>query len=612
MRVRPGILLAALALGCASAAPYVPPSADPSRHALVEQLCAPLPHRAFDCVVGWPASIPPARRDAVANASGGTSWARVAGVRAYADCRDRPHEDGPVAEVVTLLVDPSAGTPEQISERLPVRVRWTETCDGPEVDCAGYCAQAQGDRLVLTRRVQRPMVTDDDVARVACAAIADGAVEAHVRIDGYGPLLEALELEPAGVTSVARRPGRGETSRVLRTWRELELGVLDDQLEHAADVRRAALGRPMNPEDVDVASETVLDHQIFTRRGRLERDPSPEALRALARLAERGFEAHPSRPDLAELAIDGWNGAHETERARAVLVLLTEALGDDDPSIADLGARIDALGGDTASLALRIARAAPELEPERAERVARAVVESVEGQTRPSLDAWFPPALRAMIAAARAERTSLPARAAVTLTPVAGAAWALEAITPGTPATLIAVCSDAALSTDVGVRRSGSRVRLVYATLDHCGTVVVPAPRDAATALIESGLVTRLRGEARFFVEHEGTLVGLGGTLGPGDALRVTHASTSLARADLRRVQREVVEPLAATGGRVFPAPTLRIPLPPSRRAAALADADEIDGVRCHETAEGLDCTLESGEDFDPLAAAGYAAFQPD
>lgn len=611
--MRSGTLLAsALALGCASAAPYAPPVADPSRHALVERLCAPLPDRAFDCVVGWPASVPPARRSAVADASGGTSWAEVAGVRAYASCSDRPAEQGPAAHVVTLLVDPSAGTPEQISERLPVRVRWTEACEGDADACASYFAQAEGDRLVLTRRVQRPMGTGDDVARLACAAIADGAVEAHVRVDGLGPLLEALELGEAGVTTVARRPARGETSRRLRTWRELELGVMDDQLEHEADVRRAARERPMDPEDVDVANESVLDAQIWTRRRRLERDPSPAGMRALARLAERGFEAHPSRPDLAELAIDGWSSAEETARARAVLVLLRATLGDDDPAMADLGARIDALAGDAASLATRIARASPELEPEQAERVAGALVQSLETQARLSAEAWFALALRGMIAAARAERMRLPARATATLTPALGAAWALEAITGGTPVTLIAVCSDAALTTDVGVRLSGSRVRMVYATLDQCGAVVVTSPNGVAGALSESGLVTRLRGEARFFVEREGALVGLGGTLGSGDALRVTQASPSLARADLRRAQREVVEPLAATGGRVFPAPTLRIPLPPSRRAAALAGAEAIEGVRCHETAEGLDCTLESGEDFDPLAAAGYAAFQPD
>jgi len=121
--VRAPHLLALVALGCAGTPPRPAPSVDPERAATIARLCEPLPTRAFDCVVGWPASIAPTRRDAVETASEGAAWANVEGVRAFATCADRPNEDGPVAHVISILIDTAIATPESVAERLPVRTR---------------------------------------------------------------------------------------------------------------------------------------------------------------------------------------------------------------------------------------------------------------------------------------------------------------------------------------------------------------------------------------------------------------------------------------------------------------------------------------------------------
>lgn len=602
------LLASTLALGCAGAAPHPCSATDPARQALVEQLCAPLPHRAFDCTVAWPASVPPARRDAVATASGGQAWASVPGVRAFASCGDRAAEEGPVAHVITLLVDTSVGSAVAIAERLPVHVRWEEACAGEADDCATYYARTDGDLVVLTRRVQRPTATDEDVAQLACAAVADGAEEAHVRLDGYGALVRALGLDPSGVTITSRRPARGESERSHRTWTELDLGVLDDHLEHEADVRAAAMSRPMDPEDVDVASESVLDMQVQARRRQLARSASTEGYRALARLTERGFSAHPSRPDLAVLSITASIEARDLEQARGVLASLDATVGGDDDTVRELGVTLDVLAGDAASLAVRVSAMAPDLPTADTTAVATALVQQIAAHPLEH-DASMPAMLRALIAAARAAHVALVHRTPVTLAPAHGAVWAIEALSAGRATSLLAMCSDAALPTAIGGRTTSRGGAMAFAALDHCAAIVAPSAMRFDAGASAAGLVSSARGATRMFVELDGTLVGLGGTLDAGGALHVDSASRALVHADLGRAQREVVLPLGALGTRVFPPPTMALSLAEPRRDAALAATRPIEGVECTRSTTGLSCRLESYESVERLAEAAYAAF---
>lgn len=598
---------ALLTLGCGAAVRVPSAAIDPERAALVATLCAPLPAAAFDCVVGWPASVPPARRDAVRAASGGASWASAPGVRAYASCSDRPAEDGPVAHVVTLLVDTGVGSAEEIAERLPVRVRWSEECDEEPDDCATYYARAEGDLLILARRVQRPMTVSEDVASLACAAIADGAVEAHVRLDGYGALVQALALDATGVTTTFRRPARGESERTHRTWTELDLGALDDELEHDADVRAAAMSRPMDPEDVDVVSGDVLDLQLAARQRRVLRDPSADQYRLLARLAARGFEAHPSRPELGVLAIDAYLLAHEPEPARPVLAALEAIVGADDADARRLAAAIECVAGDTGALAARLGPLAPELDDAARLEVAGALV--AELATRPlAADASLPAMTTALLAAARAGRVGLTPRAPATLRPARGAPWAILAASTGAATRVIVQCGEATLPTVVATAPS-SRGPVGVAALGECSALVLPeATRLEPGVALMGTLSASVHGRVRVFVEVDGALSGVAGTVSDG-SLRADASTPSLVHADLARAQREVVAPLDAVGTRVFPTPTLTLPIPTPRREAAAAALERIESVSCRSTADGLACTPASYESSEGLAEAAFAAF---
>ncbi len=610
MRSRSVLVTAALTLGCGAAVASPSSGIDHvarSRRALVEQLCAPLPRRAFDCIVGWPASVPPERRDAVATASGGQAWASAPGVRAFASCSDRPAEDGPVAHVITLLVDTSLGTPRQIAERLPVRVRWTEACEGEADGCASYLARVEGERVVLTRRVQRPMGTEDDVAQLACAAVADGAEEARVVLDGYGALVRALELDDSGVTTIRRRPARGDTERSHRTWTELELGALDERIERESDLRAAAMGRAIDPERVDVANETALDLQVQARQRRVARDPTPDGYRALARLAARGFEAHPSRPDLGSLAVRSYLLAGAPDDARPILGALEETLGPDDAGSRALGVALESVAGDAVALARRLGASAPDLGADDRRRVADALVAHVA--TNPvGPDTDLDRTTRALIATVRAPHVALAHRARVTLTPARGAVWAIAAAAGGAPTELVVACSDARLPTALGARPTSHGGVMAFAALDHCAAIVLPAPARLEAGAVASGLLDVAAGSARLLVEIGGALVGVGGQLREG-GLRVDTASRALGDGDLARAQREVVQPLDALGTRVFPPPTLLLPIPEVRRGAALAALLDVDGVDCRASAEGVRCALRSYESVEQLAVAAFAAF---
>jgi hypothetical protein len=608
--VRSGWLIAwAVVLGCAGAPPHViAPPFDPARAELVARLCAPLPTHAYDCVVGWPASIAPARREAVATVSEGEVWVRGPGVRAFATCSDRPAEDGPVAQVIVLLVDTAVATPESVAEGLPRHVRWTDACEDETDGCASYYAQADGDRVVLTRRVQRPIATDLDVAHLACAAVADGAEEARAMLESDDALVRELHVSVDSLSIVSRRPGgRLGVETVRRTWTELALEVRDDEVEHEADMRSASMGAPIDPERVDVTNETALDLQIQARSRHIARDPSPEAYRALARLAQRGFEAHPSRPDLAVVAVRSAIQSHEIEAARTVLAAFTATVGGEDARVGELGVMLDVASGDAASLGARIATRAPELDAATATHVAETLIAQIAAHpVDPSIP--FPMLYAAVITAARAAHVSMVARPSGMVAPAGGAPWAIVAASGGAPVTTVAMCGENELPTTIDAHASVVGTMTAFAMLDHCAAFVHGAPARFELGTLGAGLAAVARGETRFFVEVDGALVGIGGNV-DGSRLHVTRATRGLVRSDLARIEREIVAPLDALGTRTFPPPTLVVPLAAARREAARSATTGIEGVDCEATSSGLSCSLESYEPVERLGDAAYAIF---
>lgn len=601
-------LLALIALGCAGTPPRPAPSVDPERAATIARLCEPLPSRAFDCVVGWPASTAPTRRDAVETASEGAAWANVEGVRAFATCADRPNEDGPVAHVISILVDTAIATPQSVAERLPVRTRWEEACADPTSDCAGYFARADGDRLVLTHRVQRPMPTDDDVAHLTCAAVADGAREAHTLLDGDGPLVRELRPDASGVAIVRRRPGgRGGVERTHLTWTELELDAMDERTEHEADVRVASMGRAMDPEEVDVTNETALDLQVHARQRQVGRAPSADGFHALARLAQRGFEAHPSRPDLGYLAVVAAVQAHDGDIAHAVLAALTATIGDES-FVPDLGMLVEATFDDAAALAARFRTRVPELSEAEASTMAAALAAELAAHPL-APDAAFSDVFAALRAVAAASHAHLAPRAPLTLTPARDAGWALQALAGGNATQAVVACSEADLPFAIGTHASRTSLNVAFASFGHCTAyrshVAVRFETGAAAATV----LSTARGATRLWIEAGGALVGLGGTLDASGALHVDAASPSLTHGDLARAQREVALPLDALGTRTFPPPTLAMPIPEARRDAVVSATVGIEGVECARSASGVSCSLESYESVERLADAAFAAF---
>lgn len=574
---------------------------DGPRAALVDELCEPLPRRAYDCVVGWPASVAPDRRAAVASASDGSTWARVAGVRAFASCADRAAADGPVAHIVVLLIDGSVGSAEEIADRLPVRARWTEACEGAADECASYFARAEGDRLVLTRRVARAASTEEDVAHLACAAVRDGAEEAHARVDEEDALVRELRIEETGVALTTRRPGgRGGSERTHRTWTELQLDVLDDRIRHDAEVRAAARARPIDPEQVDVSSADTLDAQVHARRRRLARDRSPAALRDLARVAERGFGAHPSRPDLGQVAVESYVEAGDVDAARAVLASLASVVGAADAHVVRLGILTSIAARDASELAERIADAAPDLVAAEHASVAAALIEQLGARPLDTQAiAMVPPAMRAFLGAVRAAHVPWRRRGAARIAPASGAPWAIHALTSGTASGLVTVCGDRSLPTLL-VQQSTSRGgALTMATLGACGAALLVDGSAFELAAGAQGLLALTGTHVSIAVEVDGHFVGLAGQLDASRALRVDAATAGLVHADLVRVAREVVAPLDAIGGRVFPAPTLHVPIAAELRARALSAASLVEGVSCRASDAGAICDLESGESVE-------------
>lgn len=586
--------------------------ADGPREALVDALCAPLPSRAYDCVVGWPASVAPARRAAVLGASEGAVWASSAGVRAFASCADRPASDGPVAHVVVIAIDTSVATAEDIAERLPVRVRWDEACEGETDACASYLARVDGDRLVLTRRVPRPWNTSENVAHLACAAVRDGAEEAHARVDEEDALVRELRVEQTGVALVTRRPGgRGGAERTYRTWTELELGVLDERIEHEATVRVAASARPLDPEEIDVAHTELLDQQIHARVRRLARGQTPDGLHDLARLAERGFAAHPSRPDLGVLAVESYVRAGEPAPARTVLDGLRAVIGFDAADVTRLELLTAVAARDTEALAHALAAMAPDLATSELAAVASALVDQLGTHLEDEgVVARVSDAARAFAFGVRAAHVTFRHRSAGTVTPAYGAAWAIRAMAGGAGSGLVAVCGTRAIPSSVTQLSSSRGGTITVATMGTCGVALLDPSMRFELGTAAQGMLTAITGDVRVLLELDGRVVGLSGEVGSDHALHVDGATPELARADLARAQRLVVAPLSAIGAQVFPAPTLRIPMSGEESAAALRTLSANETVYCERRADTLACHLESGEPVDRFVDVTEALYR--
>ena len=290
-----------------------------------------------------------------------------------------------------------------------------------------------------------------------------------------------------------------------------------------------------------------------------------------------------------------------------MLAPLTATVGADDARARDLGVMLDVASGDIPSLAARIAQRAPELGEADAVHVAQTLVAEVAAHpVGPGTP--FPQLFAAAIAASRAAHVSLVRRASATLTPVRGVPWAILAVSGGAATATVAMCSDTALPTLIDARESVSRGLVTFAMLGHCAAFVAAAPARFDIGVLAAGLASGAAGATRVFVEIDGALVGVGGTLVDG-GLRVTSASQGLIGSDLARAGRKVVLPLDALGTRTFPPPTLAVPVPASRRDAAITATAFIEGVHCSRSESGVSCSLESYESVERLGDAAYAIF---
>ena len=601
-----------LSASCAPSPPHVA-GVDRARAAVIEQLCAQLPENASDCVVGWPASVSRARRDSVASASEGSVWANAPGVRAYASCTDRAAGAGNVAHIVTLLLDPSRGSAEEIAERLPVRVRWNAACASEVDDCASYVAHFEHDVLRLTRLEWTGRGDDTRIARVACAAVTEGAIEAHARLDEGDALVRELHADDTGIAIIRRSTdGRGERDRTHRSWTELDLDARDERLETESTMRAAASARPIDPERVDVTNVNALDVQVNARLRRIARDRSESALRDLARLAERGFEAHPSRPELGVLAIERSVEAGDAQRARVVLTSLAAVLGDGDGEVRRLALVVAVAERDTEAVATALLASHPELLGNDVTVLAGTLVDG-----RSSLDATaiatLPSAARALIGAALAVSFSgVPVRSRPTITPAWATPWALAALSNGEATGLVTVCGGAPRDERVSRVSTSRGGVLTVGVVGHCAAAVADVDSSFDLASAAHALLDGAVGAVRLSIEIDGHFrASVGGTLDAAGTLRIERIELAASDAHaVARAQREVVTPLVAVGSRVFPAPEITVPLAAERRPAAIAAAAAIEGVACRAIETGVTCALESGESVDRLVDVAIAMFR--
>jgi hypothetical protein len=585
-------MLALSGCGAESAARAPADPAFAARAAAVDEVCAPLPRHAFDCVVSWPGAVGAARRPLVMSVSEGGVWTREGSpARMVASCLAT--DTGTPARVTVVVLE-RAMTAVELDEVLPLRVRWEgEACEADACDLP--LASVDGTRLVIRQRTLPASTDEPDDAGPACDAVRRGAVEARSRRVGSGRVLRALEPSEHGLTiTTTTLDVRQEPTVQHLDWSALRMRQLDDRIEHDAAVREAERGRIQPESEIDVSNAALAAHQIALRLVRLERRPTRAHALELAALARRAFAAHPAELDFGRRAVAHAVAGGDLDAAADALAALEEAAPHDD-ALPTLRLAIAIGHGDTQAAA--DALDAPGMDASARQAVADALVGDL---------AAVPEAVRvvrgvalvddlvririAMHDTLTASLTTAPRGAAL---PSASLPRVLAALAGCEAPQALVVCG-AGLATATAVEGSAIRV-----SDGRCAGWSGRMPRGEALAapLADAGAV-RVAAMCA-----EGGAV-LAGTLGRG-TLQVERAGAAIAHRDFGRVLAELAAPLAELEARTFPTPPVHLALDGAgiERAQAIAQRDHP-LVRCEPIEPGLLCATRG----DTTALARFVA----
>ena len=132
----------------------------------------------------------------------------------------------------------------------------------------------------MNRKARILVVDDEDVVRLAYAAVLSGDYETHTAADGE-QALRAMQRNPADVVLLdLRMPGPGglDVLKAIKDkWPESEVVIITGypSVESAkAAVRHGAfdyLAKPVGPDQVAGAARNALIHKQWTLRGNLTR-----------------------------------------------------------------------------------------------------------------------------------------------------------------------------------------------------------------------------------------------------------------------------------------------------------------------------------------------------
>jgi hypothetical protein len=525
-------------------------------------------------------------------------------VRAYASCIDGAAEAGPVARVRVLLLEERPRSREDLEAALPIAVRWEgEPC--AHDTCALPVARLDGDRLLLTRRDYDPDRSAREVAALACGAVRDGAVEARVRVETDGIAIRELYADDQGAEIHARHRGHASAARERFDWAELGLRLVDLEISREAASRAAESVRVRRVSELDLSSEATIELQISARERRLARDPSDERLGELAELLTRAYAAHPSRTDLGVRALERSIEARRIDDAHATLDLLGSLVGSTQDPLPRLRLALALSEGDVDSASRVIAESASV--PPSASRAiaARLLVERGGDPIDESAGITLAHAASGLVAIAR--RETLRPRAGHARLTLRGVPAALAVSTDCDAPAAVVVCGERLAERPVSrvVTPTAGTLTVVGAASCVAG---VPEPRaPIELAHLIDALGTDVDGDVDVYLACGDEVVGLGGRATDG-ALTVTRASAALSRRDLAPVERWLAHPFATLDGRVFPAPTLSIPIAPDEADAALDASRVVEGARCTHEGDALACAGALPE----VLARLYASFAAD
>lgn len=563
-----------------------------SRADLTTRLCELLPPRAHECVVSWPGSVAPRRRAEVMSISeAGPLAGSDSPVRAYASCVDRGADGSAPARVSVLLLAERPASRGELAAALPIAVRWAgEPCEADT--CALPVARLDGDRLVLTRRGYDAPETSPDLARLACGAVRDGAVEARATTVADGTSIREVRADERGVEVRTRRRGHASTSRERFDWAELGLRLVDIEISREAAARAAAATRVQDVVDIDVTNEGTVELQVLARERRLARDPSDERLGELAELLARAYAAHPSRTDLGVRAVERAVEARALGQARETLALLASLVEPDTGGVLlRLRLALALAEGDAAATRAVIADTARGLDPTACATVAaRLLAERGDDPIDQSASITLSLAARGLVAIARREAAELRPTAGRPRLTLRGAPAALAVLGECRAPEAVVICGAGV------VDRAVSRVVTPTAgTLTLVGRAPCLAGVSDPASLTELPHVvghvgSPLEGDTEIYVSCGDDLVGISGAM-RGAELTVTRISRRHTRTDLALVERWLAHPFASLDGRVFPAPTLTLPVVDDEADAVLAAARSVEGARCAVVDGALECS---------------------